>query len=94
MENGAIHTIIFINRQQFHESLVCAAVASIALDDLWLVPLTVPTLLTLSGVTLGILLTCTLHIPQSPGIYQGNPAQTQVRGLKKAVSLEMRCQAL
>lgn len=63
VENGAIHTIVFINRQQFHESLVCAAVGSIALDVLWLVPLTVPTLLTLIRVTLGILITCTLHVP-------------------------------
>lgn len=63
VENGAIHIIVFINRQQFHESLVCAAVASIALDVLRLVPLTVPTLLTLIRVTLGILITCTLHVP-------------------------------
>lgn len=58
--------------EQLHGSPVCAVVAPIALDVLWLVPLTVPTLLTLSqhdsqkarAVShLGIPITCTLHIP-------------------------------
>lgn len=93
VENGAIHTIVFINRQQFHESCLCSCwihcIGCFAACSSHSAHITHPDQSHIRH---------TDHVyplrTPSPGIYQGNPALTQARGPERTVSLEMRCQPL